>query len=187
MALFHTSCGFPKASPNIFSMFLIIATFWWAFNGYSILFGVGAPWNIKKSSFACFLYWQLIPPSPSHPVLHTYNSEEEKVASRNKGLGATKFSYLTVCANTSPPEKILWDGAMQAALVLTLYQKFTVMVIPPFRRDSMWCHLHGNHIKKRKETTAVEYLGWWIQTALDKPCLIPPALRSQNFCKALLI
>lgn len=36
-------------------------------------------------------------------------------------------------------------------LVLTLYQKFTVMVIPPFRRDSMWCHLHGNHTKKPKK------------------------------------
>lgn len=48
--------------------------------------------------------------------------------------------------------KLCWK-----VLILTLYQKFTVIVIPPFRRDSMWCHLHGNHTKKRKETIAVAY------------------------------
>lgn len=40
-----TSCGSPSASPSIFSIFLIMATFWWALRGYSILLGVGAPWK----------------------------------------------------------------------------------------------------------------------------------------------
>lgn len=43
-----TSCGSPSASPNIFSIFLMMATFWWARSGYSILLGVGAPWTNKS-------------------------------------------------------------------------------------------------------------------------------------------
>lgn len=91
-------------------------------------------------------------PSSSHTQLWRGKSSFQK-----QGTWCHEVLISTMCANTSLPEKIIWDGAIQAVLVLTLYQKFTVMVIPPFRRDSMWCHLHGNHIKKRKETIAVAY------------------------------
>lgn len=150
MVLFHTSCGFPKASPSIFSMFLIIATFWWAFNGYSILFGVGAPWNIKKSSLAWFCIGSLFHLPPVTQLFTHKQLWRGKSSFQKQTTWCHEVLTLTMCANNSLPEKILWDGTMQAVLVLTLYQKFTVMVIPPFRRDSIWCHLHGNHIKKKK-------------------------------------
>lgn len=51
-----TSWGSPRASPSIFSIFLMMATFWWARKGYSILLGVGAPWS-KYS--VCYNNWQL--------------------------------------------------------------------------------------------------------------------------------
>lgn len=49
-----TSCGSPRASPSIFSIFLMMATFWCARKGYSILLGVGAPW-LNKS--VCYDMW----------------------------------------------------------------------------------------------------------------------------------
>ena len=43
-----TSAGSCKASFNIFSIFLVIATFCWSFRGYVILLGTGPPYRIDR-------------------------------------------------------------------------------------------------------------------------------------------
>jgi len=149
LVLIRTSCGLPKASPSIFSMFLIIATFWWAFNGYSILFGVGAPWNTKSSSLHA--YWignlfnllpatQLFTPHETHKVV--FSIKAQFVAKK-----ISWWQHVPIQLYLKQPSGTEISKVCRKVLVLTLYQKFTVMVIPPFRRDSMWCHLHGK-IKK---------------------------------------
>lgn len=94
-----TSCGSPSASPSIFSIFLMMATFWWARSGYSILLGVGAPCTNESNR------WVIM------------NMKWMQRQHKCKGKGYN-------------------DSNMR-----TLYQKFTVIVTPPFNSDSMWCHL----------------------------------------------
>lgn len=44
--------------------------------------------------------------------------------------------------------------------IFTLYQKFTVMVIPPFSNDSMWCHLLKRKERRGRALFTLQRRGW---------------------------
>jgi hypothetical protein len=124
-----------------------MATFWWALRGYSILLGVGAPYKGCSSSGNDFhSRLQCHPSAPSiilpfkKRILSYPSSSPQESWESLQGMVnhcvPVKTNYYTYF--TSAP---VISRQKKKSTIFTLYQKFTVMVIPPFSNDSMWCHL----------------------------------------------
>lgn len=100
--------------------------------------------------------------------LHTTGNTESSFKLSSTGFGRVKLLQWQ-----HTPMQLYFKkstGTDLPKLALTLYQKFTVMVIPPFRRDSMWCHLHGDSTKKNQKLL-LQLIGKYLANIVCSNCI----------------
>lgn len=100
--------------------------------------------------------------------LHTTRNTESSFKLSSTGFGTVKLLQWQ-----HTPMQLYFKkstGTDLPKLALTLYQKFTVMVIPPFRRDSMWCHLHRDS-RKKNQKLLLQLIGKYLANFVCSNCI----------------